>query len=123
MPSCRCHFTFSTVKVAPTGFTSSTEEFMLILKKRLEWKYNRELSAQFRQIQAQKNQFLFKKIFANRELLERDATVHYTQFKPSTSDERQKAKLIDVFVDWMLKRFSQLEKEALNSLFDRMRLG
>jgi len=47
----------------------------------------------------------------NRELLERNAAVYYTQIKSSTSNERQKAKLLSVFIDWMLQRFSELGKK------------
>ena len=86
---------------------------MLILKKRLEWKYNRELSVQFGQSQAQKNQFLFKKIFANRELLKRNAAVYYTKIKSSTSGERQKTKWLGVFIRRMLQSFSPLGKDEI----------
>jgi predicted transposase YdaD len=49
----------------------------------------------------------------NLELLERNAAMYYTQIKFGTSDERQKAKLLDVFIDWMLQRFSELGKEEI----------
>ena len=49
----------------------------------------------------------------NRELLERNAAVYYTQIKSSVSSDRQKAKLLDVFIDWMLQRFSERGKEEI----------
>jgi len=52
----------------------------------------------------------------NRELLERNASVYYTQIKSSTSNERQKAKLLSVFIDWMLQRFSELGKEEIETM-------
>jgi predicted transposase YdaD len=39
--------------------------------------------------------------------------VYNTQIKSSTTDERQKSKLLDVFVDWMIQRFSELGKEEI----------
>ena len=52
----------------------------------------------------------------NREFLERNASVYYTQIKSSTSNERQKAKLLSVFIDWMLQRFSELGKEEIETM-------
>ena len=52
----------------------------------------------------------------NRELLERNAAMYYTQIKSSTSNERQKAKLLSVFIDWMLQRFSELGKKEIETM-------
>ena len=52
----------------------------------------------------------------NRELLERNAAMYYTQIKSSTSNERQKAKLLSVFIDWMLQRFSELGKQEIETM-------
>ena len=52
----------------------------------------------------------------NRELLERNAAVYYTQIKLSSSNERQKAKLLSVFIDWMLQRFNDLGKEEIETM-------
>ena len=52
----------------------------------------------------------------NRALLERNAALYYTQIKSNTSDKRQQAKLLGVFIDWMLQRFSELGKEEIETM-------
>jgi predicted transposase YdaD len=52
----------------------------------------------------------------NRELLERNAAMYYTQIKSSASDEREKGKLLSVFVDWMMQRFSELGKQEIEKM-------
>jgi len=49
-------------------------------------------------------------------LLERNAVAYYTQIKSNTSNERQKAKLLAVFIDWMLQRFNELGKEEIETM-------
>jgi hypothetical protein len=52
----------------------------------------------------------------NRELLERKAAMYDTQIKSSASNERQKSKLLSVFIDWMLQRFSELGKQEIETM-------
>jgi len=59
----------------------------------------------------------------NRELLERNAAKYYNQIKTNTPDARAKAKLLTVFVDWVMQRFNdrgrqEIEKMLLGELPD-----
>jgi predicted transposase YdaD len=52
----------------------------------------------------------------NRELLEDNAAVYYGQIKSSASGDREKGKLLSVFVDWMMQRFSELGKQEIEMM-------
>jgi hypothetical protein len=53
---------------------------------------------------------------ADRTVLEREAARYYNQITEGVADDRQRARLQDVSVDWLLQRFSERGTQGIEQM-------